>query len=354
MRERIGESCLIAVQEVTDEAIAQGRLPVRIIVPGFNSSESRHYSESAVADAAKIFEGSKMYADHQTEAQEEAMPERSIRDWVATIAETRVSEEGNAVGVAVIHAGWLKEMIASLHEAGNLGKLGTSINCIGTGSKQVIEGKTTIAIEGLIKGTFGSVDFVTEPGAGGQAGLTESAREGFLDVDLMDVAQLREARPDLVEAIEADSTTKSQQEVKEAMAKADESEGLQEQLDTVTKERDDLIVKDEERETADKKAVAQATIKETVDASDLPDTTKTRLMARYAEATDAEGIEDAIKEEADYIAELNESGKVIGLGGPAKQTETEAEEGKKALRESTKRMHPEWTDEQVDKYVSPV
>ena len=351
MRERIGESFKIAIQEVTAEGIAAGRLPVRIIVPGMNTSDTRHYTESAVADAGKIFEGSKMYADHQTEAQEEAMPERSIRDWVATLQETRVSESGNAVGIANIHAGWLKEMVANLYEAGNLGQLGTSINCIGTGSKQVIEGKPTVSIEGLQRGTFGSVDFVTEAGAGGQAGLKESAHEGFLDVDLMDLAQLREARPDLVQAIETDSATKLQGEVKEAMKTAEEVVELESQLDTVTKERDDYRVKDEAREAAEKKSAAQATIKEAVDAAKLPDASKARLIARLAESTDAEGVTEAIQSEVDYIAELNEAGKVIGMGGP-KKDQVDVDAGRAAYREALKRQHPEWDDKALDSAVT--
>ena len=42
----------------------------------------------------KIFEGQKMYADHPTEAEDKARPERSIRDWVATLSEVTCDENG--------------------------------------------------------------------------------------------------------------------------------------------------------------------------------------------------------------------------------------------------------------------
>ena len=344
MRERIGESCVVAIEEVTPKGIAAGILPVRIISPGFNSSESRHYSESAVADAGVIFDGSKMYADHATEAEEQAKPERSIRDWVATLQDTTVSEAGNAVGTAHIHAGWLKDMVTNLHEQGNLGQLGLSINCVGQGSKQTIEGKNTIAVESLERGTFGSVDFVTEAGASGEAGLKESARES-LDVDLMDLAEFRTARPDLVTSIEAEVKDSLKQEVKEAMVMDTKVKDLEEQVDTLTTENGGLKATIDEAEKAKVKAEAQATIKEAVDKAELPDAAKTKLIARFADATSDDGVAEAIREEADYIATLLEKGKVKGLG----QSETSDEAGKKALKESFMRggMSEEKADDAV-------
>ena len=46
----------------------------------------------------------------------------------------------------------------------------------------------------------------------------------------------------------------------------------------------------------------------------------------------------------DYIAKLSEAGKVKGLGG----TKTNPEKDKEALKESFKRMHPEWTEDQIN------
>ena len=346
MRERLSESFTIAIEEVTEGGIAEGLLPVRIIVPGFNSSKSRHYSESAIADAGRIFEGSKMYADHQTEAQEEAMPERSIRDWVATLQETKISESGNAVGMAHIHAGWLKEMVTNLHEAGNLGQLGTSINCLGKGSKQTIEGTDTIAVEGLERGTFGSVDFVTEAGAGGQAGLRESAHDSFLDVELVDLATLREARPDLVKGIETAATQQAHQEVKKAMETAEQVKGLEDQVETLTTERDGLQDQIDEAAKDRLKAIAQVAIKDAVDKADLPDAAKNKVLKQLEDETTTDGVEEAIKDQADYIAELNEAGKVRGHGPSAPENDEVA--GKAAYKEALRRQHPEWTDKELD------
>ncbi len=346
MRERLSESFTIAIEEVTEEGIAEGILPIRIIVPGFNSSKSRYYEESAVADAGRIFEDSKMYADHPTEAEEEAMPERSIRNLVATLKETKVSEANTAVGVAHIHAGWFQEMVSNLYKAGNLAQLGTSINCLGTGSKQTIEGMDTIAVEGLERGNFGSVDFVTEAGAGGQAGLRESAQDSFLDVELVDEATLRTARPDLVKCIETAATQQAHQEVKEAMEATKEMEDLRTANADLTTERDGLLSEKAEAVKAQEKADAQVVIKAAVDKADLPDATKTRLIARFAEATSADGVAEAITEETDYIAELKDSGAVKNLGA-SKIPDTD-EVGKAAYREALRRQHEDWTDKELD------
>ena len=346
MREKVQESCEISIEEVTREGIAKGIVPVRILVPGFNSSKGRFYSEQAIQDAATIFDGAKMYADHATESEEKEKPERSIRDWSATLHDTQVSETGNAVGTAHINAGWLKEKIANLYEQGDLEHLGISINAVGKGTNQTIEGTKTVLVEGLVKSTFQSVDFVTEAGAGGQAGLRESVQIG-LDVDLMDVAQLREARPDLVTSIETEIKESVKQEVKEAMEAIKELEDLKGQVETLTTENGTLKTQIEEAEKEKAKAEAQALIKEAVDKAELPDAAKARLIKGFADATTDEGLEDAIKAEAEYVRELTEAGKVKGLG----PTTTSTEAAIKSLRESTKAAHPDWSEKQVEDFV---
>jgi hypothetical protein len=326
MREQIMESCEIDISEATDADIAKGVLPVRIIQPGFNSSKQRYYSEASVTDAATIFDGAKMYADHPAEGDR---PERSVRDWVATLHNTRVSESGNAVGVAHIHAGWLKEMVGNLYQAGDLKHLGTSINAVGRAVKQTIEGTKTQYVEGLIKTRMQSVDFVTEAGAGGQAGLTESVGDSFVNAELMDVATLREARPDLIEAIEADIKSEIQAKEKAAMeleARVTELEG---QLETVTTERDALQEAARVAEAEKVKTAAQTAIAEAVNASDLPDAAKTRLIESQKEATSAEGIAEIITAEATYIATLTDKGKVTNLG-PKEEDTTTLEEARAA------------------------
>jgi len=70
-------------------------------------------------------------------------------------------------------------------------------------------------------------------------------------------------------------------------------------------------------------------------------------LEKFKDAETADGLEDAIKSEKDYVASLLEAGKVKGMGG--KQADPKAD--KEALRESVKRLRPEWTEAQIETFV---
>ncbi|MDD5083133.1 MAG: hypothetical protein PHU08_07170 [Dehalococcoidales bacterium] len=330
VRDYIHESISVPVAEATTENIAKGIVPIRIIQPGFNSSKSRHYSDSAVKDAVKIFEGAKMYANHATKTEEKERPERDIRDWVATVRNAKVSEKGTAVAEAHIHAGWLKDMVSNLHEHGTLDKLGVSINSIGRGSKQKIDGVETFAVESLVDHPFKSVDFVTEAGAGGAVGVKESPE--ILDVCIIDLARLKEVRPDLIKEVESEIDTKIKQEAKKIMETQEQIDKLTKDNEALAKERDELKGKLTEADKAKAKAEAQAVIKEAVGKAQLPDAAKARILEQFKEAEKADGIDAAIKAESDYLSKITEQGKVKNLGG----SQPDAEKARKELKESFK------------------
>lgn len=332
VRDYIYESTSVDVTEATAGMLSKGILPVRIIQPGFNAGKGRFYSDQSVKDAAKVFENTKMYANHPTPSEEKERPERDIRDWVATLKNTRVSSQGNAIGEAHIHAGWFKEMAQNLLQTGNLSQLGTSINAIGKGSRAKIGEVDTFNVEGLTRGR--SVDFVTEPGAGGRAGLTESKID-IIDALTIDLDTLKEVRPDLVEAVKAESDaiteSKTTQEVKRKMEIEQENKELKEANEKLTKENADLTARAIEAQ----KAVAQASIKEAVEKAKLPDPAKTRILAMFKDAAVLEGLDEAIKAETDYVAMITESGKVKGMGV---QKGSEDNTTQNALAESFEKM----------------
>lgn len=346
-RERIRESaCEVILEEVNESDIAKGILPIRILKPGFNSGQGRFYSERAVKDSAQVFDNTKMYADHPTESDEKQRPERSIRDWVATLHDTKVSEKNNSVGKAHIHAGWLKEMVSNLYKQGNLGQLGLSINAVGKGTKQTIDNIRTLFIEAITKGK--SVDFVTEAGAGGQAGLMESAKDDLVDIEVINLIMLRESRPDLIKEIESEMESKIKLEVKKKMESDEKITELEGQITTLTTERDGLKTKITESEKAQRKAEAKSVIDKAISESELPIPSKVRLVERFKDALTSEGVAEAVKSEKDYVGALAEAGKVKGLGKTTVNTEKDTE----ALKESFKRMHPEWSDKQLDTAVN--
>jgi hypothetical protein len=219
-------------------------------------------------------------------------------------------------------------MAMNLFEAGCLDQLAVSINAVGTGSRGKIGDVDTFIVEGLTKGR--SVDWVTEPGAGGRAGLLESA-DNVIDTLTVDLDTLKEVRSDLVDAIRAESEPKITQEVKKKLELETEVKDLKESNDKLIKENADLKA---EKEAALKTA-AQASIKEAIAKAQLPDATVARLVERFKDATTDEGVAEAIKAEVDYIAKIKESGKVKGMGPQAGSDKNTTHE---ALVESFKKM----------------
>ncbi|MBU2177636.1 MAG: hypothetical protein KJ556_21295, partial [Gammaproteobacteria bacterium] len=335
LRREIREAIEIPIEEVTREGLAKGILPVRILRPGFNESKARYYTDDAVASVTEVLDGVQMFANHQTKTEERERPEGDIRDWVAVLETSGISQQGNAVGMAKIHAPWFKEMLAGLYEQGTLEKLGVSINAVGRGVKGQIEGVKTLIVEGITGGR--SVDFVTLPGAGGVAGLKEAvllteADDSLAesDVELVSLATLKNRRPDLVKTIESDMRAEILKEVKGQMELEEQVKELEGKVDTLTTENEDLKGKLTEADKAKAVAEAQATIKEAVDKAELPDAAKERLLERFKDSDSPDGLEEAIQSEKDYIAKLSESGKVRNLG----ETKVDPEKSKQSLKES--------------------
>lgn len=338
---------LRAYTPLTEAAGDKGRATVIVIKAGFNASKDRFYPQEVLKRDFRIFEGLKMYSDHPSVSEEADRPERSIRDWVATLSEVAVDEHGTITGVAEIVENWMQEKLSGLRDKKMLSEMGVSIDAVGQASRGTIEGIETLVVESLVAGR--SVDFVTEPGAGGIVTFYEADRSR--DVDLIEVAALRERRPDLIAAIEAAVREQVEQEVKpmdelkaqlaEAERKLAEATG---NTEVVTKERDTLQEKLNKAETDGLIATTAATVKEALDAATLPDAAKKRIAESWKDKTSDEGLKEAIAAEVTYIAELTESGKVKGMG----KTTPSTDQSKADLRESFKRMNPHMTDAQLD------
>ncbi len=329
---------------LTEAKFDKGRATVIVIKPGFNATEDRYYPMEMLKRDYKIFEGQKMYADHPTEEEDKNRPERSIKDWVATLSEVTCDESGVVTGVAEILEPWLMQKLASLRDKEMLSEMGVSINAVGSATKGTIDGKETLVIEKLVAAR--SVDFVTEPGAGGIVTMYEADRGH--DIDLVELSTLKEKRPDLVKLIEAGVRNEITEEAKRMSDQEDRITELEGQITTLTTERDTLKEATELAIKEKAKAEAQAVIKEAVDKAELPDAAKERILGTFKDAESADGIEEAIQSEVDYIAKLSESVKVRGLGPSKPDTEKDRE----ALKESFKKLHPEWTEAQVETAVA--
>lgn len=310
---------------------AKGKGQVVVIKPGFNASKQRYYPQETLARDFKVFEGVKMYADHPTEDEERARPERSIKDWVAVLENVRVrGNDGAVIGDYTVVEPWMEAKLAKLRDSGQLDKIGVSINAVGSASRQKIESVETDFIEKLMRAR--SVDFVTEPGAGGSVEIFE-AHDTTLDVDLIDLAGLKERRPDLVKVIEEGVREDFAKEVKRKMSLEDTVKELEGKNTTLTQENESLKTRLAEADKAKVKAEAQAKIKEAVGKADLPDAAKAKLLERFKDAETDADIGEALKAETAYIAALSEAGKVKGMGN----SKPDPEADKKELKEAFKR-----------------
>jgi hypothetical protein len=185
----------------------KGELTLTIIRPGFNTSKKRYYPAEMLKRDFKVFEGQKMFSDHQTDAEQRTRPEGEVSKWTAQIKKVWPEADGTLKGVAAVIDPVFKAKLDELNKHNLLSEMGVSIRAIGSGDPRKIEGEETTYIESLLKAR--SVDFVTYAGAGGRVEVME-AEVDEQDLELMDEAQLRRLRPDLVECIESAAKTKEQ------------------------------------------------------------------------------------------------------------------------------------------------
>ena len=322
------------------EAAREGVLPVTVIQPGFNKSKTRYYQAAALERDHGVFDGLKMYLDHPTKADERARPEGSIQDWVANLTETAIGPAGEVQGKAVIIDPAFQGKVDLLAERSQLGTIGLSIRAVGDVKNAVIEGVKTLSVEGLPAAR--SVDFVTEPGAGGRV-ITE-AEQSVYDLDLVNAERVRERRPDIIETLRREFIQESSRPSKEDPPMTDPK--LLEEAQRVAKEAEDKAALAQhqleesnkrlaELEAGEKRRLAQESVAKLVTEAKLPELVAARVTARFAEAAEAseEAIKAAIQEETDYAKKLAGAGRVRGLGEP----QGEPDSGKR-LVESFQRL----------------
>ena len=339
VKETESRTLLTGYIPLTEAKFDKGIAHITVIKAGFNSSKDRYYPLDTLVRDHSVFEGLKMYADHPSEDDEHNRPERSIRDWVATLKNVHMDKD-RVVGDAVVVEPWMQERLATLRDKGLLADMGTSINAVGAATEATIEGTKTSYIERIARGR--SVDFVTEAGAGGLVEMYEAERD--VDIDFVSLSTLKERRPDLVKEIETTVKNTLIKEVKKQMETEEKVKELEEANATLTQENTNLKTEKETAEKAKLLAETKATVEAAVAKAELPEPAKTRILERFKDAISADGLEEVIKAEQDYIAAINEAGKVKGLGGGGPETEANRE----ALKESWKHLHPEWNDAQVE------
>lgn len=275
---------------------------VVLIEQGVNEGKKRYYPDKTIREAAPIFAGMKMYINHPTPTEERERPERNLKDWASTIVESRY-ENGMAMGKIAIHDTWLRERLA---DPVARGQIGLSILAGGKISVGKVNGKDGYQIiEAIIpvrKNGPPSVDWVTEAGARGRVSkLLETRYAGgkTMEISELSLKELRESRPDLVEAIGKEHAQSKAQI--DAQAKKDQE----------LKEANEKIAVFEKKQKIDAQNTAiEAALRE----AKIPDVSKARIKEQFSaaivEGDLKEAIAGAIKKELEYVNQLSSKGKI--------------------------------------------
>lgn len=296
-----------------------GTIPLKIIQPGWGSSG--YYPASVLErDGPQVFRaGTQMFWDHPTAAEEAERPEGSLQNLAAVlVSDARWNNNGPAGPGLYADARVFEGYQNHVNELAP--HIGVSIRASGRAIQGEAEGRRGPIIQeiALAKG----IDFVTKPGAGGQIlQMFEAARQ----------QHVQSTTQPTKERSMSEELTRQLQEAQQRLAQLEQQNGrLTEAL--LLQEARQYVVG----------ALATVT---------LPDVTKNRLTeslcvnppvkdSQLDKATYASRIEEAIKAEVDYLAEVGAgSGHIVGMGNSqVAKSEYKHEEVQARMAESFQRL----------------
>lgn len=272
----------------TEHLGSKGTLEVVVIQPGFNATMERFYSREALAAGFPLYENVKMFLNHATEEEEFFRPERSLADWVAVLQNVRLGEAGEILGTAHIVDPEFKHKVEHIKEQDQLAHLGVSHNTRGVVERKEVDDIVTFFVSEIIE--VRSVDFVTEPGAGGRALILESKRnKGEFEMDPTELKKLQESVATLQEDMTALKESNTFLEAENATLK-----------ETIL-----------ELEEAAKKGGVQSEIDALLTESKLPEHCQKRLQTQFASTTTIDGVKEAIDTEATYVKDLIKNQRIV-------------------------------------------
>jgi hypothetical protein len=297
-----------------------GTIPIKVIRPGWGSS-GYYPADVLERDGAKAFPaGTKMYWNHPTAEEAAARPERDLRDLAAvTTSPAQWMANGPKGPGLYANARVMEAYKGSVDDMG--GDIGVSIRAQGKARKGEAEGRKGPIIEAITAGQ--SIDFVTEPGAGGE------------------ILQLFEAARGRNGGASPTSKENGKMPLSEEEAKAlqESNTKLQERLDALTKTAERLT-------EANLLLEARGVVERRLAPVQLHQLTRTRLTESLVAAAPVKDgqldraafekqIDEAAKAELQYLQETTGVGRVRLGGG----NDPLAEGGKApTLEESQKKL----------------
>lgn len=265
---------------------------IQIVEKGM-SLNNRFYKEEALREAAPLYEGAKVYADHKL-----GQGSRSVRDLVGYIKNPYYSTEGKGglrgIFKAIDEKIWtlVKESVSD----GMSNLIGLSHVVYGDGKAVTSGGKSYMEVNKILG--VESVDVVVRPAAGGKFLKLVASLQGD-EMDIKDITKetILADRPDIAEAFISDAIDKL-----DKLGKGKKM-GEKEKEIKVLSEEDITKMVDEKVSAVSKLSEARLLVAEIVAASKLPDSAKARVKAKFeGKIATADEVNAAITEELDYIA----------------------------------------------------
>ncbi len=317
------------------------------------SKNGRLYSADALKNSVPIFEGVKVYDNHQTDEEfEKTQGMRSVaKEWVGVITDVFWDAGDKAVkGTLKVIDASLRTKLVEAYDAGVIDAIGLSIDALGDGAERAIKalsGATMLVVEKINKAL--SVDVVADPAAGGHLARLVAAQKTLvtgdrkMDKELMDAIKkfIQEAAEKSDENLAErfgvlESEIESIREMVDADAAEDEDGEPEEDL-TESEDDDDADgagKKDEEpteiteakeaAERANKAAeraekreqqlalqAAARELKDTLKESGLPVATQDLIAKQFKERVfETDELNEAIEDNRNALTSLSESGAV--------------------------------------------
>ena len=302
---------------VEGETGRAGAWRIRVIKAG-TSVNRNHYSDAVLREAVQLFEGVRVFA--KSDEEHLAGGGRDFRNLIGRLIDP-VFVEGASVDAGEIHAtlqliepdGPVGVKLREAWSRGLASLFGFSIDARATARTRRQNGQEIREAAKFL--TVNSVDLIVQPGAGGGiVDLMEAQKETLMTREQI-IALLEAAG--VLTAGDADALTDDDLQTRLAEAlPSPASSPASSRTDTGAGSSSDA---DHVREAV-ALVEARADMRERVARSSLPEQAKARVRGRFAEAqsfTEAD-VDTAIRDEAEYLATVAESGRVRGLGAAAR------------------------------------
>ncbi|MBI1397066.1 MAG: hypothetical protein GC151_13905 [Betaproteobacteria bacterium] len=289
---------------------AEGRTwEVRVIRSG-TSKNGNYYPDTALREAAPMFEGVKVFA--KADAEHLAGRGKDVRNLVGWLEQPRFVE-GDASDTGEIRATLqltesapIRQPLVDAWKRGKHDLMALSIDASARTQKRTQGGKTFREATQFTR--IHSVDVIVEPGAGGGfLRLVEAHQENDPMRERL-IAKIKQAPKTAAKIADVDALTDEQLEEHYAEAVAELAAKSEPKADPAPKAEDINARVTEAVALVTQRAEARVAIQ----AASLPQAAKDRLVVRFAEAADCtpETVKAAIEDERKYLAQFTESDRV--------------------------------------------